>query len=137
MFDLVNVDYPINQLKDSKQKFSEIKIALLGDSNTGKTSFLRILKQKPIDEMTSTISIDSHIFYAYIKNEKYKIKISDTAGQENYRSIASNYIKNEDGFLLFFDVTNPDSDSFKSIDYWRNLINENNLSKEIINNIRK
>ena len=130
VIDLVKVDYPINQLKDSNQQFSEIKIALLGDSNTGKTSFLHILTQKPIDEMTSTISIDSYIFYAYIKNEKYKIKISDTAGQENYRSIAGNYIKNQDGFLLFFDVTNHDS--FKSIDYWREFINWNNLSKEII-----
>jgi GTPase SAR1 family protein len=69
VIDLVKVDYPINQLKDSNQQFSEIKIALLGDSNTGKTSFLNILRQKPIDEMTSTISIDSYIFSADIKNK--------------------------------------------------------------------
>ena len=43
--------------------------------------------------MTSTIGICDTIFYAYINNEKYKIKIVDTAGQENYRSIVSSYIK--------------------------------------------
>ena len=128
--DLVKVDYPIEQLKDDKEIFSEIKIALLGDSNTGKTSFLNIIRKKPIDNMTSTLGLEDTIFYAYIKNKKYKIKIMDTAGQENYRSIASNHIKDKDGFLLFFDVTYETS--FESIDYWREFINNYNLSKEII-----
>ena len=35
-----------------------------------------------------------------------------------------------DGFLLFIDVTNKDS--FNSIEFWKNFINDNNLSKEII-----
>ena len=80
--------------------------------------------------MTSTIGICDTIFYAYIKNEKYKIKIVDTAGQENYRSIVSSFIKGMDGLLLFIDVTNKKS--FKSLDYWKNFINDNNLSKEIL-----
>jgi len=128
--DLVEVDYPIKQLKDERKKFNIIKIALLGDSNTGKTSFINILNGKSIDDMVSTIGIDSVYFYAYIKNEKYKIKIVDTAGQENYRSIAISYIKDMDGFLLFIDVTKKDS--FNSIDYWKKFINENNLSKQIL-----
>ena len=45
----------------------------------------------------------------------------DTAGQENFKSITSNYIKDMDGFLLFFDVTNETS--FNSLDYWREFIN--------------
>jgi len=130
VIDLVKVDYPIKYVKDEREKISEIKIALLGDSNTGKTSFLNILNEKNIANMTSTVGIENTIFYAYIKNKKYKIKIVDTAGQENYRSLTSNHIKDKDGFLLFFDVTNPDS--FYSIDYWKNFINDNNLSKEII-----
>jgi len=130
VIDLVKVDYPIKHVKDEREKISEIKIALLGDSNTGKTSFLNILNKKPIDNITSTVGFENTIFYAYIKNKKYKIKIVDTAGQENYRSITSNHIKDKDGFLLFFDVTNELS--FNSIDYWKDFINNNNLSKEII-----
>jgi len=128
--DLVKVDYPIKEFKHDRKKFSEIKIALLGDSNTGKTSFINVLNGKSIDDMTSTIGICDTIFYAYINNEKYKIKIVDTAGQENYRSIVSSYIKGMDGLLLFIDVTNKKS--FKSLDYWKNFINGNNLSKEIL-----
>ena len=128
--DLVKVDYPIKEFKHDRKKFSEIKIALLGDSNTGKTSFINVLNGKSIDDMTSTIGICDTIFYAYINNEKYKIKIVDTAGQENYRSIVSSYIKGMDGLLLFIDVTNKKS--FKSLDYWKNFINDNNLSKEIL-----
>ena len=130
VIDLVKVDYPIKHVKDEREKISEIKIALLGDSNTGKTSFLNILNKKPIDNITSTVGFENTIFYAYIKNKKYKIKIVDTAGQENFRSLTSNYIKDMDGFLLFFDVTNELS--FNSIDYWKDFINNNNLSKEII-----
>ena len=130
VIDLVKVDYPIKHVKDEREKISEIKIALLGDSNTGKTSFLNILNEKNIANMTSTVGIENTIFYAYIKNKKYKIKIVDTAGQENFRSLTSNYIKDMDGFLLFFDVTNELS--FNSIDYWKDFINNNNLSKEII-----
>ena len=130
VIDLVKVDYPIKHVKDEREKISEIKIALLGDPNTGKTSFLNILNKKSIDNMTSTVGIENTIFYAYIKNKKYKIKIVDTAGQENYRSLTSNHIKDKDGFLLFFDVTSEFS--FNSIDYWKDFINDNNLSKEII-----
>jgi small GTP-binding protein len=130
VIDLVKVDYPINQLKDDNEILNEIKISLLGNSNTGKTSFLNIIKKQSIENMTSTLGLDYTIFYAYIKNKKYKIKIMDTAGQENYRSITSSYIKDKDGFLLFFDVTNKDS--YESIDFWMNFINDNNLSKEII-----
>lgn len=130
VIDLVNVDYPIKELKDNDGQYSEIKIALLGDSNTGKTSFLNVLNEKRIDNMTSTVGLENTIFYAYIKNKRYKIKICDTAGQENFRSLTSNYIKDMDGFLLFFDVTNKES--FNSIDYWKKFINDNNDSKEII-----
>ena len=130
VIDLVKVDYPIKHVKDEREKISEIKIALLGDSNTGKTSFLNILNKKTIDNMTSTVGFEDTIFYAYIKNKKYKFKIVDTAGQENYRSLTSNHIKDKDGFLLFFDVTNEFS--FNSIDYWKDFIKDNNLSKEII-----
>jgi small GTP-binding protein len=130
VIDLVKVDYPINQLKDDNEILNEIKISLLGDSNTGKTSFLNIISKESIKNMTSTLGLEDIIFYAYIKNKKYKIKIMDTAGQENYRSITSSYIKDKDGFLLFFDVTNKDS--YESIDFWMNFINDNNLSKEII-----
>ena len=128
--DLVKVDYPIKYVKDEREKISEIKIALLGDSNTGKTSFLNNLNEKNIANMTSTVGIENTIFFAYIKNKKYKIKIVDTAGQEKFRSLTSNYIKDMDGFLLFFDVTYKGY--FISIDYWKNFINDNNLSKEII-----
>ena len=140
---VIDIDKSVDEIKKENPDFIFKKMCLLN-----RNDFLNILldidrnidRSKvenkndvidlPIDEMTSTISIDYDIFDAYIKNEKYKIKISDTAGQENYKSIAGNYIKNQDGFLLFFDVTNHDS--FKSIDYWRDFINKNNLSKEII-----
>jgi len=129
VIDLVKIDFPIKELNE-REKCNEIKIALLGDSNTGKTSFLNILSGKSIENMTSTVGIGETIFYAYIKNKKYKIKIVDTAGQEYYRSIAESYIKDMDGFLLFIDVTK--NESFNSIDYWKKYINDNNISKEIL-----
>ena len=46
------------------------------------------------------------------KNE-LKLQIWDTAGQEKYRSIISNYFKNAHGAVIVFDITNRKS--FESI----------------------
>ena len=59
---------------------------------------------------------------AEINKEKINIQLFDTAGQERYHSLAKNYIRNADGVLLLYDVTNEES--FKSVDQWISYIKE-------------
>ena len=75
VIDLVKVDYPIKYLKNEREKISEIKIALLGDSNTGKTSFLNTLNKKDIDRMVSTVGLNILFFMLILKIKNTKLKL--------------------------------------------------------------
>jgi len=45
----------------------------------------------------------------------------DTAGQEKFRSVASNIVRNAQGVLLVYDIT--DSSTFSAIPEWLDFIN--------------
>ena len=45
-----------------------------------------------------------------------RIKLWDTAGQEQYKALTKNFFRNADGILITFDVTNRKS--FEKVSYW-------------------
>jgi len=111
---LVKFNIETNQLKnniDNKNDNNFLNIILLGYTSTGKTTFFKYFLGK---NNISTKGKDSLIINAEIDKEKVKFNFFDIDWKENYTNIDKNYIKNSNGFLLFFDVTN--SDSFKSVD---------------------
>ena len=107
-----------------------IKYILLGHSEVGKTTFFNKITNKTEKNHSSTIGMEMINISAKVYDEEISIKLADTAGQERYRSIAKNFIKNADGILLMFDVTNVES--FNSVDYWVKSIKENNQNHIII-----
>ena len=112
IFHLVKYKYPFqvyqNQnLNDFKR--SIMNIVLLGDTNTGKTSFIHYLEEKPIDNVVSTVAIGDYYLFGDVCDEKIRIRIVDTAGQERFKSISNDSIKKAHGFLLFFDVSNKET----------------------------
>ena len=54
---------------------------------------------------------------------KHNIFITDTAGQERYRSLTKMFYKGADGILIGFSLTEPSS--LESVNYWVEQINEN------------
>ena len=100
----------------------EIRLITLGNSHVGKTSFInRYVENTFSIHISSTIGIDNKDKIEIIdNNEKVKVIIFDTNGQERFKSISFNMLKNANGVLLFFDVTNRDS--FDSIKEWMNNI---------------
>ena len=133
IYELVNFKYPFNLYKNITNKTYNknlINIILLGETNTGKTSFLLYLDDQPIDNVKSTIGINDFNIFANVCDENVKIKISDTAGQERYNSLSDNLIKKAHGFLLFFDVTNKTT--FESLYNYIDKIKSYNGSNEII-----
>lgn len=93
-----------------------IKIILVGDHYTGKSSFFKkILNLENFTEGT-TIGVDFGIKYKKRNNEMIKVNIWDTAGQERFRAIILSYFKGISGVFLFFDLSNKKS--FKSIENW-------------------
>ena len=119
-------------MSKTKQKIFEAHIVTLGDSKVGKTSLiLRYIDNFFNMNYLSTMGIDSKIKKIKLSNgEEIKVKISDTAGQERFKSIASNYMKKANGILLVYDIT--DSMSFKNIDRWADEINKDSQNTKPI-----
>jgi small GTP-binding protein len=131
IFDMVIYKYPFTDHKELKKNHTNINIALLGSSATGKTSFIYALENKPINNIQPT-TVKDGIFHiiSEIYNEKINITIIDTIGQERFRALASNTFKKADGFLIFFDVTNKAT--FNDIDYYFDEIQKYKETKAII-----
>ena len=105
-----------------------LKIIILGSTKVGKTCLINQYFNKEFnDNPISTIGIDLQSKYFKFDNDIVKINFIDTAGQERFDSISSNYLKNVNGVLLVYDITN--FDSFKKIDYWNNQIKNYNKNK--------
>ena len=108
-------------MDDKNQK---LILFLLGNSAVGKTSFIkRYVNDISDDNYQPTIGID--FFSKMIKletGEYLKLLFYDTAGQERYKSISMNLIKNTDGIFLMYDVT--EQRSFEEINGWIGSIKE-------------
>ena len=79
----------------------------------------------------TTIGIDCKFKNEKLKNgEEITVKISDTAGQEKFRSIATNFLKKADGIILVYDITYKKS--FENLNRWFKDINENTTGMPII-----
>ena len=93
------------------------KIVLLGDSSVGKTSLMLRFTDDSFEENgASTIGVEFKNKEIELNEKKIELNILDTAGQEKYRSIAKNFIREGDGIIFTFDLTNENS--FHSIKNW-------------------
>ena len=109
-----------------------IKVAVLGEWATGKTSLIeRMVHGKWKLNQSSTIGC---AFYSLRKTSKYGIPVTyqiwDTAGQERYRAMTSMYYRNADVVIICFDLS--DIKSFRSVEYWVNQVRENDYRQDRI-----
>lgn len=107
----------INDFQISPTYF--FRISLLGDSNVGKTSLItRFCDSTFRDNYSNTIGIDFRVVTLKFENIIVKVHIWDTAGQEKFKSLSSNYFRNSHGFIFVYDIV--DRKSFESVDDWVN-----------------
>ena len=91
----------------------ELIFILLGSSCSDKTSlFMRLKNEMFFNQTIATIGIEKMTITLEIKNEDnntknnyYDISIIDTAGAQRFRSIVSKYYKNQNCFILLYDIT--------------------------------
>ena len=89
----------------------------LGNSEVGKTCYILKYTENVFQELyLTTVGIDFKIKTETINNKQYKLFLYDTTGQEKYKSIALNIIRNAQGIILMYDITNKKS--FESIPEW-------------------
>ena len=112
---------------------NEIKrnIITLGKTDVGKTCILNRYFNKTFSSSTlMTIGMDCYTKKYIINSKNFKVNFYDTAGQEKYHSIVSNYLRNAHGIILVYDITTKDS--FEIIDMWIQELNNINNTKNII-----
>ena len=106
------------------------KILLIGDSCVGKTCLIsRYAIGVFNEEYITTVGFDSRQKEEIINNEKVLVKIFDTGGQERFKSITANYLRNAEGVILVYDVTS--NESFENLKFWIESI-KNNLGNDDI-----
>ena len=119
-----------------KVKREVIRITILGDQAVGKTTLRNVYLNIDFEENTlSTVgSNKSETKYKLEDGKEIKLFLFDTAGQERFRSIALKSVKNSQGVMLVFDVTNKKS--FDSLVKWLEDIKEedNNFSMILFGN---
>ena len=110
-------------MSEDNEKQEKIKIMTLGNSQVGKSNFILKFTENKFEEVyTQTTGIDFKIKLITIKEKQYILFFYDTLGQERYKSITLNLIKDANGILLMYDITNPES--FDSIPNWIKSIKE-------------
>ena len=88
----------------------EIKVILVGETATGKTSLINTsigleFKDKTFSTQTNSISKKK----ITVKNKKYCINLWDTIGQEQFRSLTKIFMKDSKIVIFVYDITRKDT----------------------------
>ena len=110
--------------EENTDKKNVIKIILLGNTETGKTSLINAYEGKEfVDTSLSTFGSQFIRKDLEINEKTYNIQIWDTAGQERYRSVNKIYIKGANIVLFLYDVTKRES--FTDLaDFWVDYVDK-------------
>ena len=102
----------------------EIKVILVGESGTGKTSLISISMgmkfQEGMEISTSAASFVTKIIK--IGGKSYSLNLWDTIGQEKFRSLTKIFIKDSKIVIFVYDITNKKS--FEELEYWYKTIKD-------------
>ena len=110
-----------------------IKLAIIGDSNVGKSNFLfKFIEGQFSPLHVATIGFDykSRVVTLPKSKKRVKLQIWDTAGQEKYMSINKNLFQRVQGIMLMYDISNEES--FNHLNKWIEHIKENSSGSPVI-----
>ena len=109
----------------------KLGILILGDTNVGKTSLLlNYTDNYYVGSHVATVGIDYKFKSIKIKDIDVKLQIWDTSGQERFRSLAKNYLKNADGIIFVYDIT--DKKTFEGVKDWIKEAESHGIYKQIL-----
>uniref|UniRef100_A0A0B6YA92 Uncharacterized protein n=1 Tax=Arion vulgaris TaxID=1028688 RepID=A0A0B6YA92_9EUPU len=106
------------------QPYKILKVCVLGDLGVGKTSLTtRFVAEHFVDKYKPTYQACHFHKYLHTPDDSVYIQIWDTSGTERFRSLSPHILRDSNGALLVYDVTN--FPSFANLDkYWIKWIKE-------------
>ena len=111
-------------MSESTFKRDVIKISLLGNQSVGKTTIRNVFLKLDFNENSlSTVGVNKTDSIIKLDDgNELKLVIWDTAGQERFHSISLSTVKNSQGVILVYDVTNRQS--FIDLNIWLDEIKQ-------------
>ncbi|KAL5467048.1 hypothetical protein EMCRGX_G031215 [Ephydatia muelleri] len=105
-------------MASSSRTIPTYQIALLGDSNVGKSSlFSRLQTGNFVDTNTlCTNGRDSFLYHQTVDRTNINVILFDTAGGERFRSLTRSYHRGKDAVILVYDV--EASYTLDHLQYW-------------------
>ncbi|EAL73044.1 Rab GTPase [Dictyostelium discoideum AX4] len=125
-------------IRNEDDDYELVKVIILGDNKTGKSSILRRYHYNEFELGVSSIGVDFiKKDYGMVNGKYYKIQIWDVNSCDRFRLLTHSYYKGAHGFMLLYDCTNQES--FNNLQFWINEIinkspNSNNSTIVIIGN---
>ena len=106
-----------------KNAKNELKIIVVGNSGTGKTSFVNKWIKDTFDEnyKATIVSEFSYKIFDY-KNKSYKIQLWDLAGMDQNICITKIFSKDSHGCIVLSDITDPKT--LEECVKWKNTVDE-------------
>ena len=110
--------------KKEDEEEEDIKVILVGEPGTGKTSLINVAIGKMFTDNSPSTLISTFVQKKFNKNNKeYILNIWDTAGQEKFRAMTKIFIKNSKIVILVYSINSKETyDGLK--EYWFNIITE-------------
>lgn len=82
------------------------KLLVIGESGVGKTCLIMRFADNTFSEQyLSTIGVDFKVKEITVDDQKVKLQIWDSAGQDRFKNITSSYYKNSNGIIVVYDIT--------------------------------
>ena len=91
-------------------ELTKFKIILWGETGVGCNQLCRVSTgQKFDDKAVAIVGYKCRRKLIEIKNKKYEIELYNVAGQERFRSISKNYLRDSDVVIFVYDITSYES----------------------------
>jgi len=98
-----------------------VQLCCLGDGGVGKTAWtIQLTNNHFVTNYDPTIE-DSYQKQMSIDDKSYLLEILDTAGQDDFAALRDQWIRESEGFLILYDIT--DVNTFKQVDTFIKSIN--------------